>query len=40
MFKIRIKEDEKVIVKSIVKDIDDFDNIVKGLKIKYKGKNG
>ena len=38
MFKIKIKEDEKVIAKARVQNIDDFDNIFTDLKKKFGGK--
>lgn len=37
MFKLKIKEDEKVILKAQAPTIDKFENIVKDLKKKYKG---
>jgi len=37
MFKIKIKDDEKVIVKARLKKIDELEDIFDGLKKKYKG---
>ncbi len=37
MFKIKIKEDEKVIAKARVENIDEFDNIFLDLKKKFGG---
>jgi len=38
MFKLKIEHDKIAIVKAKAEDLDDFDNILKDLKIKYKGK--
>ena len=39
-FKIKIKEDERIIVKAKAEHIEDFDPIFKDLKRKFRGNNG